>query len=112
MRIIKNGTVIFIVGLIGLLAVIGYEVYQYYIYESPADSLTPHEIAAMEIEPLNINTADAEELDILPHITDEQIKNILEYREAHGSFTSVKELLNVKGVGKVTYNRICIYLTV
>ena len=112
MKIIKNGTIIFIIGLLGLLAVVGCVVYQHYVYVKPPDSYTPQEIEAMDIEPININTAGTEELDVLPHITGEQIKNILEYREEHGGFSSLKELLDVKGIGRVTYDRISCYLTV
>lgn len=112
MKFIKNGTIILIIGIVGLLAVIGYEVYAFYTYEQPPKGYTAQEIAAMEIEPININTATKEELAALPHLTEKQIQSIVDYRAEHGSFTSVKELLNVKGIGKVTYNRIYVYLTV
>lgn len=112
MKIIKNGTIILIIGVVGLLAVIGYEAYSFYAYEQPPEGYTQQEITAMGIEPININTASADEFSAVPHLTEKQIQSILDYRAEHSEFTSVKELLDVKGIGKVTYNRIYVYLTI
>ncbi len=49
---------------------------------------------------LNINTATVEELKELPKIGDKTANAIVKYREEHGEFKSVDELLNVKGIGK------------
>lgn len=56
------------------------------------------ELAA--IAQVNINTADAETLTReLKGIGAAKAKAIIEYREAHGPFSSVDELLEVKGIG-------------
>lgn len=56
------------------------------------------ELAA--IAPVNINTADAETLTReLKGVGAAKAKAIIEYREAHGPFSSVDELLEVKGIG-------------
>jgi competence protein ComEA len=56
------------------------------------------ELAA--IAQVNINTADAETLTReLKGIGAAKAKAIVEYREAHGPFSSVDELLEVKGIG-------------
>ena len=39
-------------------------------------------------------------------------KAIIAYREEHGAFTSVDELLNVSGIGEKTLDRIRDYITV
>lgn len=66
----------------------------------------------VEEGPLNINTATAEELEKLPGIGPELARRIVSYREEHGPFGSVKELLNVKGIGPVTLEKIRDLITV
>ena len=49
---------------------------------------------------VNINTATAKELEALPGIGAKKAQAIVEYREEHGgSFKSVDELKEVKGIG-------------
>ncbi len=60
----------------------------------------PQEEVLPDLTPLDLNTATAEELDTLPGIGPELARRILEYREEHGPFTSVEELLNVSGIGE------------
>ncbi len=49
---------------------------------------------------LDLNTATAKELQTLPNIGKDLAKRIVEYREDHGPFKTVEELMNVKGIGK------------
>lgn len=49
---------------------------------------------------LNLNAATAEQLDELKGIGPSKAKAIVEYRELHGPFRSVDDLLNVKGIGE------------
>ena len=49
--------------------------------------------------PVHLNTATLEQLDSLPGIGPVTAQNILQYREEHGSFTSVDELDAVPGIG-------------
>ncbi len=62
--------------------------------------------------PLNINTATAEELEELPGIGPELARRIIAYREEHGPFKSVEDLLNVKGIGPATLQKIRDLITV
>ena len=50
--------------------------------------------------PVNINTATAEELDVLPGIGPALAGRIIAYREAHGPFTEAEQLLEVSGIGE------------
>ena len=50
--------------------------------------------------PVNINTATAEELDVLPGIGPALAGRIIAYREEHGPFTAVEQLLEVSGIGE------------
>jgi competence ComEA-like helix-hairpin-helix protein len=55
---------------------------------------------------LNINTARKEQLMTLPGVGETTAERILEYRREHGPFTSLDDLLNVKGIGKKKLERI------
>lgn len=49
---------------------------------------------------ININTATLDELETLPGIGPALGQRILDYREQHGPFRSVDDLLNVSGIGE------------
>jgi competence protein ComEA len=49
--------------------------------------------------PVHLNTATLEELDSLPGVGPVTAQKILDYRQEHGSFTSVDELDAVSGIG-------------
>jgi hypothetical protein len=51
---------------------------------------------------VDINTANIAELQQLRGIGAKKAADIIAYREKHGEFKSVDELINVKGIGKVT----------
>jgi len=48
---------------------------------------------------LDINSADPSELETLPGIGPSLAQKIVEYRDEHGLFNSVDELLAVSGIG-------------
>ena len=56
----------------------------------------------LEPEPLNVNTATAEELERLPRIGPVLARRIIEYREVHGPFRRIEELEAVPGIGPKT----------
>jgi competence protein ComEA len=49
---------------------------------------------------VDVNTATAEELDTLPGVGPATAQAILDAREQRGSFSSVEELLDVRGIGE------------
>jgi competence protein ComEA len=51
---------------------------------------------------VNINTATTEQLDTLPGVGPVTAQKILDWRAAHGAFSSVDELLEVDGIGEKT----------
>jgi competence protein ComEA len=62
--------------------------------------------AAWAAEPVNINSASVEEIaESLNGIGLSKAALIVEYREAHGDFIHVDELVNVKGVGLRTVDK-------
>jgi competence protein ComEA len=61
---------------------------------------------------VDINTASVAELDALPGIGPTAAQAILDYRDLHGPFTVIEELLNVPGIGPTTFNAIRALITV
>ena len=73
--------------------------------------LLPLAAAAQPEEPININTAGAEELTELPRIGEITAARIVAWREENGPFTSIEELMNVQGIGERTFERIRPHVT-
>ncbi|MBA1278509.1 ComEA family DNA-binding protein [Stutzerimonas stutzeri] len=64
------------------------------------------EVAVAQTATINLNSADAETLTReLKGIGATKAKAIIAYREAHGPFGSVDELLEVKGIGAATLEK-------
>lgn len=57
---------------------------------------------AEEMESVNINSADVETLAQLDGIGPKKAQAIVEWREQHGDFASVNQLVEVKGIGEAT----------
>lgn len=55
---------------------------------------------------VNLNTASEAELMTLSGIGASKAKSIVAYREVHGGFSSVEEIMNVDGIKDGLYNRI------
>jgi comEA protein len=63
-------------------------------------------------KPINVNTATKAELMTLPGIGEAMAERIILYREDHGAFRSVEELLSVKGIGKKKLESLIPYISV
>ncbi len=61
---------------------------------------------------INVNTATAEALMMLNGIGEVKAQAIIDYREEHGGFSNVDELINVKGIGEKTLEKIRSSVTV
>ena len=53
---------------------------------------------ALAIEKIDINTATQAQLEMLNGVGSSTAKAIIEYRSQNGTFSSVEELVNVKGI--------------
>ncbi|MCQ4280980.1 helix-hairpin-helix domain-containing protein [Pseudomonas stutzeri] len=73
----------------------------------PTKSADPVMVAAaQQVAPININSADAETLTReLKGIGATKAKAIVAYRDAHGPFSSIDQLLEVKGIGAATLKK-------
>lgn len=60
---------------------------------------------------VNINTASEEQLQLLPRVGPALAGRIVEFREASGPFQTVDEIVAVKGIGEVAFERLRPYIT-
>lgn len=63
-------------------------------------------------EKVNINTASRDELKTLSGIGDSKADSIIQYRETHGAFRNIEELMNVEGIKEGVFNKIKDRITV
>jgi competence protein ComEA len=56
--------------------------------------------------PLDLNSATPEQLDLLPGIGPTRAADIIAYRTQHGSFKNIDEIMQVSGIGQTTFDRI------
>jgi competence protein ComEA len=61
---------------------------------------------------VNVNSAPPEDLETLPGIGEVLAAAIVAYREEHGPFTSIDQLMDVSGIGEVTLEEIRDLVTV
>ncbi|MCD7945090.1 MAG: ComEA family DNA-binding protein [Clostridiales bacterium] len=59
-----------------------------------------------EVFPIDVNTADAETLELLPGIGPEKAAAIVAWREENGPFSQPEDLLEVSGIGEATLEEI------
>lgn len=62
-------------------------------------------------EKVNINEANFQTLLEIPGMQERQAASIIIYREAHGLFASIEELINVKYIGAATLEKLKPYIT-
>lgn len=61
---------------------------------------------------ININTADTEELELLPGIGPALAAAIIEYRAENGSFEKIEDIMNVSGISLMVFRSIESLITV
>lgn len=60
---------------------------------------------------VNINTADAAQLSLLPRVGTAAAQRIIDYRNQNGPFHKLTDLMQVKGFGDKTFERLSPYIT-
>jgi len=61
---------------------------------------------------VNINTASAAQLQLLPHVGPALAQRILAFRKANGQFKKTDELVAVRGIGERSIQRLKPFITV
>jgi len=61
---------------------------------------------------VNINSADAAQLAMLPRVGAKAAERIIAYRTEHGPFKKTSDLMQVKGIGAKTFERLSQYVSV
>jgi competence protein ComEA len=59
---------------------------------------------------VNINTADVAQLSLLPRVGQKAAQRIVDYRTAHGPFQKATDLMQVKGFGNKSFERLSSYI--
>jgi len=109
----KNNTLIFFVSMLLIASLVLYGRYMrgdftdrstvYAPVETDLDNLVVEQNGLFLI---NINRADVPTLTILHGIGEVLAGRIVDYREENGAFESVEELIEVKGIGEKTLEKI------
>ncbi len=62
--------------------------------------------APSQAERVDLNSANQQRLESLPGIGPRTAELIIEYRQEHGGFQKVEELMNIRGIGERTFLRL------
>ena len=76
----------------------------------PPEDYTQQVSSALDSFGININTADLQRLEELPGVGPVIAQRILDYRQLNGPFAQVEDLLQVKGIGEKTLEKILPYI--
>ncbi|MCL2285518.1 MAG: helix-hairpin-helix domain-containing protein [Firmicutes bacterium] len=94
-----------------IIPAIGDDITDVFIYDDTASARSG--VSSAQTDGLiNINTATVAELQTLPGVGPVLATNIIEFRESHGGFSSVDELINVSRIGQATLDRLRDLVTV
>jgi competence protein ComEA len=62
-------------------------------------------LMSMQLFAVNLNTANAEELSALKGVGESTAQKIIEYRSTH-KFSSIEEVMKIKGIGQKKFDAI------
>jgi comEA protein len=78
--------------------------------------IPPSEILSLQqdhlSEKMDLNSASASELELLPHIGPVLSQRIVNYRKTKGKFQRIEDLMKVSGIGEKTFEKIKNFITV
>ncbi len=89
-----------------LTAYLLYRLLDVYLRRAPHETVTSPSPPPPSPTRLNLNTADSAALQTLPGIGPTLAGRIVAYRQEHGPFAALDDLLNVKGAGPALIERI------
>ena len=68
-------------------------------------------VAAEAGKTVNVNTASVEQLQLLPHVGPAVAARIVEHREKNGAFKQAEDLMQVRGIGEKSFERLRPYVS-
>jgi len=76
--------------------------------------IAPHSLAKKKppTQPINLNTANSTQLQLVPGIGPATAEKILQMRKSYGAFKSVNDLMAIRGIGPKRLEKMKKYLTV
>lgn len=110
LRFLRSSWCIVLAGVLVIMIVVGFNIYDANVDKNKG--YTSEDVKNMSVTKININTASKDELCTLPSIGETTALSIIDYRELNGSFKSIEEIKNVKGIGEQTYLKIKAHITV
>jgi len=78
----------------------------------PVEKMKQQAGEAIAEQKININTATVEELQNLPGLGSTIAEQIVDYRNEHGSFQKIEDIMQVKGLGGEAFDKIKHLITV
>lgn len=78
----------------------------------PVEKMKQQAGEAIAEQKININTATVEELQNLPGLGSTIAEQIVDYRNEHGSFQKIEDIMQVKGLGEEAFDKIKHLITV
>jgi len=78
-------------------------------WAEPGEQATP---SSAEAAPIDLNRASVTELTRLPGIGEKRALAIVAFRESHGGFQSVTQLLRIKGIGRAMLRKLRLLVTI
>ena len=69
-------------------------------------------ISEITVGKININTADEDQLMLLQGIGPSLAQRIIAYRQEHGSFKSISDIVKIEGIGAKKFESMKDYITV
>ncbi len=82
------------------------------VYSSQSDTSSVVSEEVLKDALININTADISLLQKLEKIGPKRAEDIIAYREKHGNFSKIEDIMKVSGIGEKTFEGIKDYITV
>lgn len=103
----KSRLILLILGIVFIVFIFAVCLVPKQITKTPSETL-PEGIHI----PININTADTDTLRLLDGVGIVTAEKIIAYRTETGGFEQPEDLLNVEGIGEVTFEKIKNYIDV
>lgn len=82
------------------------------VIELPRDMKSTSDPKDEESGKVNLNTADSNELQTLNGVGEKRAQMIIDYREEHGSFQVIEDVMNVSGIGEKSFANLKDFITV